>query len=76
MTATNDQTTVSGRHEACKSCGDPQFVCPGTLRRFLRCCTRCTHVTQNDLDWQHTQPTTRQTKTTPALSDPVLLEAS
>jgi len=67
---------TTNRHQPCGACGDPEFVCPGTLRRFLRCCTSCTHITQNDLDWQTTPPPAQPTDAISAPTDPVLLEAS
>ena len=44
------ELALSDRGEACGSCGQPLFVCPGTVRVFVRCCRECTHRTQLDVD--------------------------
>jgi len=74
---TDTTRPVSKRDEPCTSCGDPLFVCPATIRRFLRCCNDCTHFTELDRSWQPISQTAVTQPATPTTnSDPVLLEAS
>ena len=56
---------LSQRHDRCRSCGDPLFVCPATVRRFVRCCDGCTHRTQVDLDYERQHPTHATPRRTP-----------
>ncbi len=56
---------VSTRDEKCGECGDPLFVCPSTIRRFVRCCGECTHYTEHDMKWEAEHPgQPRRTPTT------------
>ena len=43
---------LSERDEQCGGCGDPLFVCPATVRHSVRCCSGCTHRTQEDVDYE------------------------
>lgn len=69
----DDGAALSARHEPCTSCGDPLFACPGTLRRFVRCCDDCTHTTAHDRSW-HTVPSGQPTR--PTQRPPAVPEAS
>ena len=35
----------SEKDEKCEWCKDPLIVCPASIRKFVRCCDRCTHWT-------------------------------
>lgn len=43
---------LSEKGELCRSCRWPLMCCPGTIRRFVRCCPSCTHRTQIDVDYE------------------------
>lgn len=43
---------LSADGDLCGNCGSPLIVCPGTIRRFVRCCGACTHRTQVDVDYE------------------------
>lgn len=41
------------KHNPCGACGDPYFVCPVSIgRRTIRCCRKCTHRGEGDLDFE------------------------
>ena len=52
--------TLSARNDRCGACGEPLFVCPATVRRFVRCCARCTHRTLVDVRYETMHPDYRE----------------